>query len=410
MLKYIKNYWRNSYYRFMLVYFLLVTSFLSFYYDQTALNLVPRVAGIFSVVCYCLLSTKGRTFFGKYIFCLLIFFIFEMFVSSLRYSDDIIDMILFNSGFFSLLAYFILIKIDYHFFLKGFCSFISLGLSLMMIQYVIYLYTGKILFFDFADLPKRMDSLRIFYLGGLSPIVFIISSIKVIGSVFLHKKIEKIYLFSSLITFIDIVYILMTRSLIILCFVVLFLILIFVYRKSSLILKLFFVLLVLYFLGFNQLINQYVNFNADASNNSMVERNMEISYYLSETITKHILLGFGYVRGNIVDTKGIIEGPYGTFYREDVGLVGFFHTYGLVGMIFIFYMFFKILRIIYINRKVLSQYTVPLGVFLLFVAEELTVIDNFYYSGISNIPIILVLIENGFKIRKNENNYSNIRK
>ena len=91
----------------------------------------------------------------------------------------------------------------------------------------------------------------------------------------------------------------------------------------------------------------------------------------------------------------MLHGANGEYYREDVGIFGFYNNFGLIGIIWMLGLFYTMLKIV-INKyrdKTIFKKPEYLAIVLMFILSEVTSINFINYDGIASFPLILLLLK-----------------
>ena len=129
---------------------------------------------------------------------------------------------------------------------------------------------------------------------------------------------------------------------------------------------------------------------------SSITRQNAINFYVNQIRNKP-LFGMGII--NTVNKNdenySIVRGPYGKFYRDDVGIIGFTNEFGILGLILFLNIMVISFNIIKINFKDKSIYNniekVGLFTFLIITTPTLIAMNA---ERIVYLPFILFMIEN----------------
>lgn len=124
-----------------------------------------------------------------------------------------------------------------------------------------------------------------------------------------------------------------------------------------------------------------------------------IEYYI-EYFKTHYLLGAGYISSSpYYETHSIVTGPLGRYYPSDVGLIGLMFRSGIIGLIWLISWFYTSLKIIKDNTiRIPAQYDLLMKlviVFLMFSCINLIITDapRFPY-----IALVMLLFESSYTL------------
>ena len=123
-------------------------------------------------------------------------------------------------------------------------------------------------------------------------------------------------------------------------------------------------------------------------------RIMAIRHYL-EQVNKSKMLGMGYINENAVsnnlyDLQFIKHGPGGfVYWIDDVGIVGYYFTYGITGLVLLIFMYIVMLIKAVKNR---CQYSYKIGIVIYMIVSGISF--SFFTIGCqAYLPLIYFLIE-----------------
>jgi hypothetical protein len=270
----------------------------------------------------------------------------------------------------------------------------SITVVILIVLYFIYKYLGIEFLFKFSEIPTRMDVQRIYVGIYIFPFAFLISLSRIITSINTKTKIPLLYLFTAGLTLFDLYFFVMTRSFLILILAVaLITILLFLKNKN----KIYFILTCIFvgYVSYYQLglFDKYIEFSK-SEDISLSTRFAAINYYYNITMNESPLLGFGFIKIDNTQLRGILQGANGEFFREDVGIFGFFNNFGLIGLGWLCLLIYRMIKIVmkkYMDRSLHKQ-PEYLAILLMFILCELTSINLINYDGIASFVIILLLL------------------
>ena len=118
-----------------------------------------------------------------------------------------------------------------------------------------------------------------------------------------------------------------------------------------------------------------------------------ITYYI-EFFKSHPLFGFGFAEPTVYKT--IVQGPFGNFYANDVGIVGYLGNFGLAGIVVFGWFLFYCVSIISNIRKrqnfeIIGRFLSYVLVYIFASCLSLMIMDD---GRILLLPLIIVFFEN----------------
>lgn len=384
--------------KYLYVYLIVILNFLGLSYNpEQAYNLV-RILGVIVLLTALFFSNKKSSdSFSTFVKFFIGYVVLEIFVSSFHYGTPIDIMFLFSISYATILSYFVFYKIERERLVKIVCWMSSITIGILTVQYFIYRYLGIEFLFKFSEIPTRMEVQRIYIGIYIFPFAFLISLSRIITSINNKTKIPPLYLITAGLTLFDLYFFVMTRSFLILILAVALLIVLFFLRGRK---KIYFILscVILFYAGYALgFFDKYIEFSK-SEDVSLSTRFAAIDYYYNITINENPLLGFGFIKIDNNQLKGILQGANGEFYREDVGIFGFFNNFGLIGLTWLCLLIYRMTKIVIRKFKDKSLYQYPefLAILLMFILCELTSINLINYDGIASFVIVLLLLNDHY--------------
>lgn len=385
---------------FFYIYLLFQFNFFGVVYnDSQAYNLV-RILGGITIAAFILLGNKihfkGR--FSWFHLFLLFYVLLETLISSITYNTSIHLMLAFSLGFATCLSYFIFNKIEHKHIVKTLCWFSSITITILTLQYLLYIFKGLEPLIKFSDIPMRMGVQRIYIGAYIFPYCFILALSKIIRYINLKQRIPFIYIATLVLTLFDLFFFIMTRAyLVMILLVALILILLFLKGKPKIYFFIAVVLILLLGIKNIGILNAYIEFSQDADTMSI--RYSAINYYFNQTISGNFITGLGFIKPDNYILKALLNGPQEEFYREDVGIWGFFNTFGIIGITWLILFILKATQFV-TNKfvdKTIYKHPEFFGILLFFIFAEFTTINIIDYGGIGAFPILSLLLNGNIK-------------
>jgi hypothetical protein len=318
---------------------------------------VPNRNQIISVLLILFfLMVMGKKIFKNYNYLFInsiIFFVFlyiqQIMISYIKYGQKFTDIITISIYNLIPLAYFL-----FAYFLKKtknltkfenlFIVFTTILSGLFIVQY--YLFSKGIFFLSISH-NIRFDSLRI-----MESAIFInIGTILAFSNMFnKNNNISfRISMFASfIIGLIVIIFIQKTRVALLLVLISLISILLFKNRKhiSRSLFSIVVICIALILAIQLPFIQEYIN---SFSNNdySYTARKYALHYYLSQ-VKENILYGMGFIKPIFGDESlYLLRGYDGIYSRDDVGIIGFLNSFGLIGTVWYIFLLLKVLAALF---------------------------------------------------------------
>ncbi|WP_243346209.1 hypothetical protein [Parabacteroides sp. FAFU027] len=388
---------------FFYIYLLFQFNFLGLMYDDSqSYNLVRLLGGI--TIIALILNVNKIKLKGKFtwiILFLMLYVLLEILISSILYSTSIHVMFAFSLGFATCLAYFLFNNVEHERLTRRLCWFSTITITILTSLYLIFIFTGAEPLIKFSEIPLRMGVQRIYVGAYLFPYCFILALSKIIRYSNLKQRIPPLYIITLALTLFDLFFFIMTRAyLVILLFVAFVMILVFLKWKPKIYLFItiaFFILII----GINNIgiLKAYIEFSQDADSDTMSIRYAAMNYYFNQTINGNFITGLGFIKPDSYALRTLLNGPHEEFYREDVGIWGFFNTFGLIGLLWFISYILRATQIVMIKFKAKTIYNNPefFGILLFFILAQFSTINIIDYGGIGALPIISLLLNSNIK-------------
>ena len=388
---------RNSAERLAVFLLILSTSFfylvpISIWNSVKIMSLLIIIFLVFNLRC--LFKNKGK--FTLYIASFIFLCIGELIITKLRFNQGYISLFSMGIYYFVIMLYFILVfyKVSRDKIKKVFIN-LSLILSILLIaQFIAYEFFGvTFLKIDVGGI-QRFGQVRI----GEGAFIISLGIILAVAEVIKRKEIlcreNTINFLSIILGMIDIIFIAKTRS--ILAFVLLSIGVMMLGSAKNFIQQLKIVslstiaLIVLFSLP---IMSKYQSLNSE-KDWSTIARKGAIAYYINQT-KEMPLFGVGII--NPSESKEMYDytrGPLGIYYRDDVGIIGFLNTFGVIGFIWYIALVIKILAIVFksiINKSIRKRpQIIGLATFFIVCSSTVIFMDP---QRIYLLPFILYIIE-----------------
>lgn len=382
--------------KFILIYLLLSCNI--FYLLPISRWNIFRILSLLSIL-FVLLNQKiilySKSKFNLTIFLLVLLTMIETILSKINYNQSMKEIIGTSLYYYIILYFFIL---DYYkndntkLYIKKVFVYISIVVSILLISQMILYQTFHIKFLsiDFEN-RIRFGEVRLEVASYLVCIGIIISLSEI-----LQNNIKRSNILSLIVGTIYIIYVSKTRGYLI-ALTICILSMIYFY-KSGFISKIYttvIVILVGAIIINLPIISKYNDLKENDYGSSITRQNA-INFYVNQIRNKP-LFGMGII--NTVNKNdenySIVRGPYGKFYRDDVGIIGFTNEFGILGLILFLNIMVISFNIIKINFKDKSIYDniekVGLFTFLIITTPTLIAMNA---ERIVYLPFILFMIEN----------------
>lgn len=266
-------------------------------------------------------------------------------ISTFRYEQDIVDTFMSESYYFIMLSYFLLVvymhtEKDKQKLEEIICK-IGIIVGLILIIHVYVLIPNGIHIFR-INYGHRMDTIRVITSMQIIEISTILGFALFINRLIAFKT-RLLGLTATFIGMICSIFIGMTRMSIMILALSLSLMYLMAtrgYEIKSLLKKIGSVLVVIFLFNFainSELFARFVNeFSINGSNTFLI-RTYEIQYALNSLSrdTISILFGTGFVTSDNTKYLYVINGQNSFFGRTDIGVLGFAHEFGIVGLVMV---------------------------------------------------------------------------
>jgi hypothetical protein len=163
----------------------------------------------------------------------------------------------------------------------------------------------------------------------------------------------------------------------------------------------FFFLILLFLFMFIQNTSVFAEYMNSFSTNdySYTARSAEIQFYFSQ-LYNNLFFGMGFIPSNL---DMLIQGPEGVFYKSDVGIIGFFNTFGFIGGIWFILLIVKIIKVLAFSIKTKTIYnnyeTLLLVIYIIFTSLTLDIMDP---QRIIGLPILIAFADYLYHSNKNK--------
>lgn len=390
----------NIIHGFILGILLLSISF--FYLTPISIWIAGQTVGLISSIFFIVnlkYIKKIKMKFTKEIIIFLLLFLVEAIISKYRYNQSWLDIILMLLPNLCLILYFI---INYYKIsnkkerIRKFFVNVSVILSgLIIFQAKIYEKFGVALL-KISYEGERLNKIRITSGCYFVSIGMIITLAEILNKKNSMKKRKK-YVAFLLIEFIYMIDIVATRSLLMYLTISLFF-MILLYNKQ--LIKRIMIILGAIFISFilinTTIFKSFISISNDATEQwSNKIRVMAIEFYL-EQIKEKPIFGTGLIKEKKenVELFYYLRGPLGKYYKEDIGIIGFVNTYGIVGLICYLCLSIKMSKIVIKKFKINQQGEnfEFVGLYIFFIMCSISLI---YTAAVQIIylPFVLYLIE-----------------
>lgn len=341
---------------------------------------------------------KENYLWQKTILIFLFLVLLEIIISSVFYNQSLNETLKVSLYNFILIFYFVLFYFkdnnNSKFLINSIVYFTLIVSILLIIQVYLYnKYAIKFLSVNTSNL--RFNGLRIYDLGNFIEFGAVLS----IG-MYLNNKGKLIYLITFILGILEMVYV--AKGRIGLIIVILSSLLMVVYYSKINIKKLskylFIILVVLVLVSNMSMLKEFTNsFGSSEFKAGDSLRKYEVEYYINQLKIRPIFgLGFAYFNSEYDRNYNFVRGNYiYKFYKDDVGIVGFTNTFGVLGFIWYIYLLYRFIKILIKVRKnnLLRENIYALGIVLLIIFQSFnTIIMD--PQRIINLIFLLIILEN----------------
>ncbi|MFU7515532.1 O-antigen ligase family protein [Clostridium sp. HCS.1] len=382
------------------------------YHVKIIIFIITIVTIIFFLITRRYKYIKDKTLFSNNIILFLILVFFETILSYINYSQygqTVMDTIWMSYYFYIILLYYILVYLDIKFnddSYKRIITIFSLILSIIFIvQSILYNSDGllivKISELSLNGIESRLGRIRLTYPSTIISFSIILSAGRILNKREEKKDLYKIIdILNVILGCIYIVYVSQTRALIVYIFISI--IIMFIFRngrniKRLLISFLLLVSVIIVILNLS-ITKEYINTFNDTDNSiSTIARKGAIEYFIKKG-SENIVFGSGFIGSN-QDSElfYIARGEYGIYSTTDVGIIGYYSSFGILGLLLYISLILKLMKIIkkLIVTKRINYCIELIGmfIFLVFSSGTLIVMDK---QRIILLPFILAIFNNEF--------------
>jgi len=337
--------------------------------------------------------------FNGFVLSFFIIFIIDFLISLYRYNLDIITLFLNSNHYLIIFASYIIVycmnAIGKNLVLKVFMVFTLISSVLLITQYLLFPSTGFFLAIENQS-NFRFGSLRITQGEGLINIVTVLSFGLLLNR---DTKSKILPLLTFTFGFLELFLVQKTRMAI-LCVVLACLVLLIIkYFKNIGKTYLLFILMVflVFLLQHLGILEKYLSsFTSNSYSFSAQNRNEAIAFYLGQ-LKEYIIFGMGFPPLDSV----LVKGYSGTFYKDDVGIIGYLNTFGTVGLVWYIVLLIALLKVL-IKSMILKTVsynfeTLGLVMYVIFTSGTLIITDP---QRIIALPILLALFHNNYSFNK----------
>ena len=380
-----------------------IISNINSYYVKKLIFILSMISLFFWLVFEVLTSKPIKRYYSSSVNMFLFSTLFISLLSIIVYNQSIVGVFTINYFYYIIVLYYFLTyycirdKSNYYFLIN---SIIVLGViysMLLVTQYFFFKFgLGSFLIFNDNNLVvlSKDTNPRIARPADFITLSVILLILKMIRGSNVNKS--RFILWSSLIIMLSyIILVSQTRMYIITLLVIITLSVFLVRRKNKgiqiYLYSIFIVVILL--IGSEIFINFFTSFT---SGERLTSTNIRISEYLyySKQIFENIIFGRGFPDVTIPEYFSLYYGPYGLYNTSDIGVIGFWSGFGLLGILFTLNVVIKIIKT-FKNFKVniqLQKYDefVVITIYLLFISVTL------FYTDIQRIiylPIMLTILE-----------------
>lgn len=327
--------------------------------------------------------------------CIFIFMcLFQCILTELKYQQGFSYIFRVSIYYFTLLIYLLLsyfLRNDYKK-IKGYFKNVSLFFSIILIlQYFLYNELGITFLKLDLSIGQRFGQARIsvgIFMIVVGVVLSVSSIIKCINN---KEKLRKIDLLVVVLGLIDVIFVSKTRSIIISLIVsILGMSFLLIRNKKT---KAIIIILLIITGGLvinTEMFNKFVNLkNTEYSENSNIRQ--EASKYYIEKIKESPIVGIGFLHSkNKYDPAySFLRGEKGKYFLDDVGIIGFTTTFGIIGLIWYLIIILKCFKIIIKKFKYKTIYDngESVGLFIFILLSTFTIIFTdstriFYFAFI----------------------------
>ncbi|HFD2051429.1 hypothetical protein ACSXC0_14435 [Clostridium perfringens] len=355
---------------------------------------------LITLVLFCgTIFLKPKYIFGGSVLIFIFIYCLQLLICSFRYNQSIYDIFLVSKYNLIILLYFIMvyfsrniIKIEnFDFYIIGFSFILSF---LIDAQYIVFDKGMIFLNVNFNNL--RFGTLRLYESADFINLGCILATSYLFKKNI--KKSKKIICFITIILcFFNNIFVAKVRMGLVITLICVLIISFLELNKSFFKVITFFIATLFIFITFiNTNIAKDYLMSLETEKVSKEVRESTSSYYI-EQFKDYPLMGIGYMK-SYYDGDQYYQILRGTderkAYREDVGIIGFLNTFGIIGILWYFYICVKIIVVcVNTRRKNIDDFAKVLSIciFIIISSSSLIIMDK---QRILLLPIILTIIDN----------------
>lgn len=393
---------KQIYIKDIIIYILLLSLSGFFFAIQTTPYILSKITAMLSVAFFIIVGLRKKIRIDMrshtYDFLCIEFVAITLviaFYSVISHDQSLLGVFNICGGYFGVLAYIIMKNIGIT---KDRLVEIWLWLSFVILiiffaQYAIFILSGKIIFVDFNNPRMRAGFLRAGVGETFFSICIVLVASKVIKEYKDKRKFDKkLVLYLALLTCYFVMFIctradMLSMAISILC-VIFFASRSFKVKAASVLA----IIVCICIAAYTGIVDKYLSIDLIEGGGSINGRLEMYKYYLEGFLNKP-LLGNGFLYPSNQQIKELLYGRSGFYYLEDVGIVGFIFTTGVLGLIWLAQLISTTLKnIIYLCKK-RSLFDEPevlgLTVYFLTTLPTLLIFD---YSRVGYFPFLMYLI------------------
>ena len=366
---------------------------------------------LFIVISISLVSKKifknNKYLFMVNIFNLLLLITGEIVISYIRFGQSPKSLLATSNHYIIIIAYFLI----YYYLNENnnrlealeiiLIKFISTISIILLIQYIVYNFTG-ILFLN-IDKQRTISSIRFgsirIYEGGYLPIFGIVLSFGILLKRHKSLKIQKMSMVCLIASLMHLIFVSKSRMGLVMAGLSCGFMILRLYSKNRVKKYTFMMLFVviLFIMVRLSFINQFIT-SINMKDYSLLTRIDAIEYY-SEQLKENIFLGLGFIEPIEGDSSYyFVKGPSGMYYKDDMGLLGLVHTFGIVGLCWYTFMIIKVCKVlILLRRQNMQQNYIELYGMTFLVFAGSIVMNPFDPQRIVVFPFLLALIDAAYR-------------
>lgn len=339
-------------------------------------------------------------YFAKLIIAFVGYYFLELFVSSIRNGQGILNAFIASNFYLTILIYFICL--DFYAqkgrdsFYKILIIFSCIKVALCWLQYILA-FKG-IYFMSEGVMAIRFGTIRLYNMGDTFNCLGIIVAFAYLVGDKKHDKNRYVYILLCVFGFLGMLLISKGRlQLLALCAGVYSVIYSKNKKKKKMLLYLVLLMIALAVFLQSSIGKTYIESISNPDTDTLGIRSREIAYYNNQT-KEHLLLGVGFIRDNGDKMSDYLKGPAHQYSRTDVGLVGVANALGLVGAAWYVTVTFLMLKRLKKIKQQLpdDEYRILLG----FVVNSIFCIPTviwFNPYGVTAFGILMSLIESRYR-------------